>query len=95
MKRNIIAVVLTCAAIGAVIVEGGRPVAAQTAPCTPSGGLTFICGVQNAEDLVLVPNTRWLIASGMAPARPLRAWTRRSTQTVRVRSIRSRRSCMA
>ncbi len=30
-------------------------------------GSAFICGVQNAEDLVLVPNTRWMVASGMAP----------------------------
>jgi hypothetical protein len=87
MKRNIIAVVLTCAAIGAVIAAAGfgrpvaeivgagfsRPVAAQAAPCAPSGGLTFICGVQNAEDLVLVPNSRWLIASGMAPGSGLHA----------------------
>src|SRR4029453_769374 len=29
--------------------------------------LTFICGVQNPEDLVLVPNTRWMLASGMGP----------------------------
>jgi len=36
---------------------------AQT--CAPAGGLNFICGVRAAEDLVLVPNTRWLIASGM------------------------------
>jgi hypothetical protein len=28
--------------------------------------LNFICGLQAPEDLVLVPNTRWLIASGMA-----------------------------
>jgi hypothetical protein len=41
--------------------------AAQPAACAPSGGLTFICGVQNPEDLAPVPNTRWLIASGMAP----------------------------
>ena len=27
----------------------------------------FLCGVQNPEDLVLVPDTRWLVASGMAP----------------------------
>jgi hypothetical protein len=39
---------------------------AQT-PCTPSGGLSFVCGVQNPEDLVLIPNTRWMLASGMAP----------------------------
>src|SRR3972149_10788174 len=41
--------------------------AGQAAVCAPSGGLSFICGVQNPEDLVLVPGTRWLIASGMAP----------------------------
>ena len=41
--------------------------AAQSAACAPSGGLTFICGVANPEDLVLVPNTRWMLASGMAP----------------------------
>jgi hypothetical protein len=42
--------------------------AAQTKqPCTPSGGLSFVCGVENAEDLVVVPNSRWMIASGMAP----------------------------
>jgi hypothetical protein len=27
----------------------------------------FICGVTNPEDLVLVPNSRWMLASGMAP----------------------------
>lgn len=41
--------------------------AAQAPTCTPAGGLSFICGIQNPEDLVLVPNTRWMIASGMAP----------------------------
>src|SRR5207253_4146842 len=40
--------------------------AAQSAACAPSGGLNFICGLQAAEDLVPVPGTRWLIASGMA-----------------------------
>lgn len=38
---------------------------AQSTPCAPSGGLNFICGVHAPEDLVLIPNTRWLIASGM------------------------------
>src|SRR5262245_66078475 len=41
-------------------------IVAQSGGCTPSGGLNFICGLQAPEDLVLVPNTRWLIASGMA-----------------------------
>jgi hypothetical protein len=39
----------------------------QPPGCAPAGGLSLVCGVTNAEDLVLVPNTSWLIASGMAP----------------------------
>jgi hypothetical protein len=39
----------------------------QAPSCDPAAGLTFICGVQNPEDLVPVPGTRWLLASGMAP----------------------------
>jgi hypothetical protein len=61
--KTIIAVVLACTAICSTLSVS----AAQTAACTPAGGLTFICGVQNPEDLVVVPNTRWMIASGMAP----------------------------
>jgi hypothetical protein len=39
---------------------------AQADECAPSGGLEFVCGLKNAEDLVLVPGTQWIIASGMA-----------------------------
>jgi len=42
-----------------------KTLAQQTTGCAASGGLNFICGLQAPEDLVLVPNTRWLIASGM------------------------------
>ncbi len=35
--------------------------------CSASGGLTFICGPQNAEDLVLVPKTDWVLSSSMGP----------------------------
>jgi len=62
MKRVLAMLVLLAAGIG-----GSISVGAQSASCAPAGGLTFICGVPNPEDLVLVPNTRWLIASGMAP----------------------------
>jgi hypothetical protein len=41
--------------------------AAQPAACAPSGELTFICGLANPEDLVVLPNSRWMLASGMAP----------------------------
>jgi SMP-30/Gluconolactonase/LRE-like region len=34
--------------------------------CEPAGGLQFVCGPKNAEDLVRVPGTRWIISSGMA-----------------------------
>jgi hypothetical protein len=40
-------------------------VAQQAGGCAASGGLNFICGLQAPEDLALIPNTRWLIASGM------------------------------
>jgi hypothetical protein len=40
------------------------PVHAQS--CGPSDGLDFICGPKNAEDLVRVPGTPWIIASGMS-----------------------------
>jgi hypothetical protein len=59
MKRILIAAILSFAA--------SHLVAAQNASCAPAGGLTFICGVANPEDLVVVPNTRWMLASGMAP----------------------------
>ncbi|MFT5693095.1 MAG: sugar lactone lactonase YvrE [Oceanicoccus sp.] len=32
--------------------------------CPSSGEYSFICGPKNAEDLVLVPETNWIIASG-------------------------------
>jgi hypothetical protein len=41
------------------------PIAAHAA-CDPDAGLTFICGLTNAEDLVQVPGTPWIIASGLA-----------------------------
>src|SRR6187399_1718666 len=34
--------------------------------CEPAGGLQFVCGPRNPEDLVLVPGTRWIVSSGMA-----------------------------
>jgi hypothetical protein len=49
-----------CAAI--YVVQAGE---AQS-QCTSSGGLTFVCGPKNPEDLVLVPSTPWVLSSGMA-----------------------------
>ena len=63
MKLTIAGVVLACLTVAATVSLRAK----QAQSCSPSGGLTFICGVQNPEDLVLVPNTRWMLASGMAP----------------------------
>ena len=47
------------------------PLLAQTeashsaASCAPANGWNLICGNQNPEDLVPIPGTRWIIASGM------------------------------
>src|SRR5436853_7422093 len=62
MRRILFALLFVTMAIGA----SSSSIAAQSAACAPAGGLNFICGLQAAEDLVLVPNTRWLIASGMS-----------------------------
>lgn len=49
----------------AIVLAGAVGGEAQQA-CTPIGDVEFVCGPRNAEDLVLVPGTKWIIASGMA-----------------------------
>lgn len=39
---------------------------AQQEGCEPAGGLSFVCGPRNVEDLVHVPDTPWILGSGMA-----------------------------
>jgi hypothetical protein len=34
--------------------------------CAPTGDVAYVCGPKNAEDLVLVPGTQWIVSSGMA-----------------------------
>src|SRR5688572_13190181 len=58
--------------------------AADKSACAPAAGLTFICGLQNPEDVVHVPGTRWLVASGMAPGAGL---TLVDTQAKTVRKL--------
>ena len=40
------------------------PAAKAADDCAPSGQLQFVCGPSRSEDLVLVPGTAWIIASG-------------------------------
>jgi hypothetical protein len=58
--------VLTAGACIAIAITVGsiRP-AAATEPCNSAGNLAFVCGPLNSEDLVRVPGTQWIVASGM------------------------------
>ena len=64
------ATIFACVAVTVVLSAQG---ANQPPGCAPAGGLSFVCGIINGEDLVLVPNSAWLIASGMAPGSGLHA----------------------
>src|SRR6185437_17173445 len=33
--------------------------------CAPSMGLHFVCGLDQPEDLIQIPGSKWLVASGM------------------------------
>lgn len=58
---------LLCAALLAFIAPGSS---SQEEQCAASGDYQFICGPESAEDLVLVPHTNWVIASGFSGGAP-------------------------
>jgi hypothetical protein len=41
------------------------PSQTQVSVCPGIDGLKFLCGITNAEDLVVVPGTHWIVASGL------------------------------
>jgi hypothetical protein len=43
------------------------PAAHEARDCPPVDGLRFLCGLANAEDLVLLPRTRFIVAGGLGP----------------------------
>lgn len=67
MRNTLFATAVVFTALYSSLSVAGAQVPAPSTGCAPAGGLNFICGVQNAEDLVVVPNSRWMVASGMAP----------------------------
>lgn len=54
-----------CLFISAAGVANRSAAAESPAACDPDGALHFVCGPLNAEDLVRVGDSRWLVASGM------------------------------
>lgn len=45
---------------------GGQSVAQDVVPCPSDPGITYICGLMNAEDLLMVGDTGMILTSGMA-----------------------------
>ena len=37
-----------------------------SAACAPSGELAYVCGPRNAEDIVQLADSEWLIVSGLS-----------------------------
>jgi SMP-30/Gluconolactonase/LRE-like region len=62
--NTVIAGIRRSAAMLLLLLPSSGFVLAADAPCNPEGDVQFICGPHEAEDLVLVPGTRWIIASG-------------------------------
>ena len=70
MSRSSLAwlVAILIGAYGCAVHAEGSPSADPT--CAPTDGLRFICGPEASEDLVRLPGTRWLIASGLNIGKP-------------------------
>jgi len=49
-----------------LLIASISPIASAQSDCAPAGSVEFVCGPTNAEDLVLVPGSEWILASGMA-----------------------------
>jgi hypothetical protein len=49
-----------------VLVLGLHAGAQQPAGCEPDGPVTFICGQVGPEDFAVLPDSQWVLASGMA-----------------------------
>jgi hypothetical protein len=65
------------AAIGSISsLQAAAPSSTASASCDPDGQLRYVCGPVNAEDVLQLGNTRWIVTSGLdgplnggAPAR--------------------------
>ncbi len=57
----------TGAAAALLLVASGLAGASEAVECPSTEHLEFVCGIQNGEDLVHLPDTRWIIASRMMP----------------------------
>lgn len=61
---------LSCIAALWLACPAGSPAAAQD--CPADSQLAYICGLDRPEDLVVIPGTRWLVASSFVPGGGIR-----------------------
>src|SRR4051812_8655470 len=64
LKTVMAAGAMACAMLSPLAVRAAAPASAKS-DCSPSGGLSYVCGVNRGEDLVLIPGTHWIITSGL------------------------------
>jgi hypothetical protein len=57
-------------ALAALLAAAGS--GAPAPPCPAGTALAYVCGAEKPEDLMAIPGTRWLIASGFAPGSGLK-----------------------
>ena len=55
-----------CWLLGVVAIAGAQAAAGAAAACEADGKTQFICGLSSPEDLINMPHTGWVIASGMS-----------------------------
>ena len=63
MKKNLLQILFTTAIATLSASEPGY--AANASNCAPDGNVQFLCGPISPEDLAAIPDTNWVIASGM------------------------------
>lgn len=66
---------IVCTCLAAAAGQGARS-------CDPIGNVQFICGVADAEDLVAVPQSDWVVASGIRAPGALHLVNSRDKKTV-------------
>ncbi|UYY77829.1 hypothetical protein [Sphingomonas sp. R1] len=59
------------------------PVQSAAPACTPDPPLAYVCGAEKPEDVLVLPGTPWLIASGFSPGAGLKLIDRRDRRLIR------------
>ena len=70
-------------------------VGSSTAQCRPDGAVEFVCGPVSPEDIVAVPESRWVIVAGMEDEGYLYATDTRDHQSTRLFPTATFRSRLA